>query len=734
MPRHHVHKFDASETGLSPKDVPTISLGIRIGLFTMAWVVVLWFVIGPWFPALRFWFGISVIPFQLYWTYIMLWVCRWAMVGTFRVRAQFKQYMTDLRAEVGGHRHAPPGYQYPEVIHWVILPNYKESIGVMRASLNALAAQSIGAHRICIVIASEAAEDGVLEKTMRLAREFPEFRKIVVNVHQLREGECAGKSSNLSSVFRALCANTLRITNDERLRSVVDAVQPELESWHEVDDERKNDDEPYAALLDRGILTVMDADSIFHSFYLYAVERSYHFSFHSVRKNVIWQCPIANYMNIHRIPTFSRVMSVAVSLHELASLTHPTKPKLPFSSFSITADLVFNMGGWSSDVLTDDWHTYLRAWSATKGKAFVTPIFLPMICYSTECDTWFQSLMERYHQAVRHSWAQIETASLYSMYRDLPQESRPSPLSFTFIMWKMFKLHFLGVFQTPLSFAAAVVQFLMMWQNGYNIFDVPSLEQGLFLPEDKNAASWLVFAIMSILMGMLPISAILSSIAHYRYENCIHEIFGEAYSWSDMRGVEARIEKNNANRSIGSEDDPDAAVNWTYKAKKQHKKKKKKKRRRKMKGNQSSENLLSLDEREHDYDDDDSDDSDDEVLSNGFAGNEDDTCLSSVEDSSDDSQYMKNGRVAEVPFDTFGERRSPPLRPRVVVEYCKKFLTPMPPTKVTRVKQVIETLVIMPLSGLLYGFLPALKCHTMLPFKRYFKFNVSAKPTSEDVV
>lgn len=121
----------------------------------------------------------------------------------------------------------------------------------MRASLMSLAAQSIGARRIAIVMATEAAEQDGLRKaqvcenclwfcflvlvcrrvalctanatlfvvhfitsvtlhvvpfTQTLAAEFPEFRKFVATLHVLRDGECAGKSANCSSAFRSLCA------------------------------------------------------------------------------------------------------------------------------------------------------------------------------------------------------------------------------------------------------------------------------------------------------------------------------------------------------------------------------------------------------------------------------------------------------------------------------------------------------------------------------------------------
>lgn len=151
-----------------------------------------------------------MIPFQIYWLYLMIWVCRWCNYGVTLARKKFEQSMAQLRYSPHGHRGMPPGYVTPEIIHWIVLCNYKEELDVMRASLNAMALQSIGAHRICILMACEGAEKGALEKVRVLADEFPEFRKFVVNVHYLQEGEYAGKSANCSSAFRSLCAGAYK--------------------------------------------------------------------------------------------------------------------------------------------------------------------------------------------------------------------------------------------------------------------------------------------------------------------------------------------------------------------------------------------------------------------------------------------------------------------------------------------------------------------------------------------
>ena len=89
--------------------------------------------------------------------------------------------------------------------------------------------------------------------------------------------------------------------------------------------------------------------------------------------------------------------------------------------------------------------------------------------------------------------------------------------------------------------------------------------------------------------------------------------------------------------------------------------------------------------------------------------------------------------MPEQPFDTFGENLSPPLRSVAVTEYTNAFLIPDPPTNWTRAKQAFETVVIVPIAALMFGFLPELVAQSQLPFKRYFKFVPAKKPTSAAV-
>lgn len=704
----------AEATQLSPKDTKYVSRRMRFTVFLTAWLTTIWFLVGPWIPHLQVWVALTMIPYQIYWTYLMFWVCSWSWTGGSQVRAKFRDSLAALRGSKGGHRSAPSGYVLPEIVHWVMLPNYKEELDVMRASLNALSVQSIGAHRICVIMAAEYADPNGLEKAMTLSKEFPEFRKFVCNVHRLRPGESAGKSANIASAYRSLCAAVWHTCQDRRLERLHGALELDYANWHEADDARVADKAPFTRFFEHGIVTCMDADTLFHPHYLWAVEQSYHFEGHAARNHTIWQAPMVNYMNVHRVPNLSRAMCIAVSLHELASLSHPSKMKLPFSTFSLTGKLVLEAGNWASDVIADDWHIFVRAFIATGGRARVVPVLLPMACYAVEQGGWFASVKARYTQAVRHAWASIETASFFTLWKDTDRADRPPHRGTIAVMWKMFKLHFIGVFQTPLAVAASIVQIILMVQNGYSLWAPPPLEDFLS-PVGHNFAAWCVFVALSILVSLLPVAAVLSTLSHFKYENALQEVFRGAYEWSDLRNVDRR--RRGQLGDVPSAAAAAAAADAAAAAP----------RSKKAPKNPESESahLLELDDPDNDNE------QQNQRATNKSIQLTDSKTIEQLDEIEVGTRSTTSpNRVPEIPFDTHGKDRTAPMISSDIQTYLDQFLIPQPPTTWTRVKAIPEALICVPIAGFLFGFLPELYCQTVQLWRTSFHFTVSAKPTS----
>lgn len=529
--------FDFNETQLSPKDLERhVSLRIRILLFVSAWVSTTWFLVVPFIDSMRVGYGVTLLLFQVWWLSIMLWVCRWSYAGLSACQRNFEMAMFSIRTEKDGHTTLASGYTVPELVHWIIIPNYKEDLGILRASLNASAMQSIGAQRICILLACEGVEEGALEKLQPLAAEFPEFRKFIVNVHQLGEGEVAGKSANTSAAFRSLCAATYSATKDVRLMSVATNLARDFEHWHESNDVRANDFAVFNAVMERGVVTVIDADSVLHPFHLYGLEQSYHFQHRAVHDRCIWQAPIANLLNMWRTPSVTRLTSIIVSLHELASLMQPEQQKLPFSTYSLTVKLALDMGGWASDVLAEDWHCYERIFFAKRGNCTIVPLYFPVLCYGVEETTYWRSLKARFEQARRHAWGVIEVACVFGFWRDTPWYQRPPLTSFAALFWKTFKLHFITIFQTPMIIGSTIFHARLIAEG----FAVTNIPHDRFDAPNYKDALWMIYSLTSCLALVLPLITILSFLTALRYERLLRAQQIEAHNWVALESVAKR--------------------------------------------------------------------------------------------------------------------------------------------------------------------------------------------------
>lgn len=492
-----------ADTFLSPKDLQNhLSTRVRVLVFLSAWGSVAWFVGAPFFDQFRLAYGVVLVIFQLWWLYIMLWVCWFANKGIKLCDAKFTAVRNAPRTET-------------ELIHWIIIPNLNENVNILRQTLNALSMQTVPASRICILLACESVEPRASEK-LWLADEFKEFCKFTLSVHALQPGEVAGKGANVSSAFRSLCERIYRETKDPRLSAIGENAHlydhGEKEKPVAVSDDFAHipvADRAYSMALDHGIVTVIDADSILHPFHLQEIEQSYCNEQLSFRDHCIWQAPIANMINMYSVPSPSRLTSIIVSLHEMAALMDPAETKLPFSTYSLTTALALRMNGFASDIVAEDWHCYNRAFFQTRGECIVVPLHFPVLCYSAHTRGYWASLTARFVQARRHAWAAIEVACVHSFWLSTTPCSGPLTLKYARLAWKNFKPHFITIFQTPMVIGSIFFNFRLAGA-GY-VLNEPRLLDPL----------WLIYFVNTSLAVLLPLLTVFSLFAAVSYENLL---------------------------------------------------------------------------------------------------------------------------------------------------------------------------------------------------------------------
>jgi len=282
----------------------------------------------------------------------------------------------------------PDSLNWDDVHHVVIIPNYKEHIVTLKATLDNLAQQYQARQRMTVVLAMEAAEEDSVEKGRCLQREYaPYFANIFFTVHPRGlPGEMQCKSAN-----QAWAARWVK-------RTLVDEM---------------------GCNIDHLLVTTMDADTLWHRDYFYAL--TYLFAVHPDRYLRFWQAPIRYHTNIWEISPPMRLLNAYAGAFELAYLAAPWWIPMPMSSYTLSMRLLDSSGYWDGDVIADEWHMFIKAYFAREGRVKLERVFLPFSAYATTGDTIWQAIKNRYLQTLRHAWGSKEVGYIIAKMLEHPE-------------------------------------------------------------------------------------------------------------------------------------------------------------------------------------------------------------------------------------------------------------------------------------------------------------------------
>jgi len=417
---------------------------LLICLFVMATPVAL-FYSGLAFSAFTF-----LTVFQIYSGWKMgIHIALFAYVGIKKIihykNSDFKSLYQAEKAERNPRKRlsqtlAPlSDFDWNDLYHFVILPNYKEDEGCLAMAIQSVANSGIAKDQIVLVLAMEDRENwegkgedkkytgAAKKKAERLSAKFKNsFHGVVYTEHPGDlKGETPGKSANTKWAASV-------VFGKEQDKPFGDSNKMIL----------KNEKYNY----ENSIITVGDADSEFHSEYFAAL--TYHFLLAGGEENetparytTIWQAPILHYKNYLKQPVLVRLASFITSEHELSNLADPNSTRVPYSTYSLSANLAQAVNGWDPDWISEDWHMCLKCFMATKGKLRVLPIFLPVSNYAPEGEGVIDTIIARWDQAKRHAMGFSEIAYFIDFYPRVRDSCAPGPERRDF-RWKSFFLFF----------------------------------------------------------------------------------------------------------------------------------------------------------------------------------------------------------------------------------------------------------------------------------------------------
>ena len=304
------------------------------------------------------------------------------------------------RARYEAERH-PDSLSWDEVHHLVLVPNYRESLTVLRHTLTQLAQQECAQSAMTVVVAMEAGEAEAIAKGERLQEELrPHFTHFYFTVHPRGiRGEIPGKSSNIAWAVR----------------------------WA-----RRKLVEDHGYGIDRILVTTMDADVVWHSQHFAALTAL--FANHRQRHERFWQAPIRYHRNIWSISPPMRLLNAYSAAMELAYLSVGWWKALPISSYSLSLRLLQTCDYWDVDVISDEWHMFIKAFFLREGRIRLERVFLPFTALATGGDTIWQVIRNRYLQTLRHAWGSKEVGYMLARILEHPEVPLRRSLSY---LWRV---------------------------------------------------------------------------------------------------------------------------------------------------------------------------------------------------------------------------------------------------------------------------------------------------------
>lgn len=300
-----------------------------------------------------------VLVFNAYWLIRSSMFGIGAVLGYIRLRKSERTDWSGLARRQAG---------FERVHHLIIIPTYKEDDAILAETLDHVARQDFPGERVSVVLAFEARDRQAAGRAGRLLRRYQHrFANMWTFFHVLKEGETAGKSSNLAWAAPRACAML----------------------------ERRGLD-PADVLV-----TICDADSRLDAKYLSAL--AYEHLADPGRADRLYQPALLFHANLDRLSPPLRATNSAYSVWSLARLGFGSRLVLQ-STYSLPLELCRRVGYWDVDVICEDSRICFKVLQHVGASARVKPIYLPVLCDAAEGATPWETVTAHYQQIRRWAW------------------------------------------------------------------------------------------------------------------------------------------------------------------------------------------------------------------------------------------------------------------------------------------------------------------------------------------
>jgi len=326
--------------------------------------------------------GLFAVMVDLYWLVKLVYTFRYVLRG---IRLLEATQAVDWAARLGELVIAPGGIRPEEVTHAFLIPTYTERYETLHATVSALAAADYPTQgKICAIITRETDLQGC-RNVERLQEKFgTSFRAFWHIKDPLLPGIVVGKSAAMAyggPVLKRACDSL-----------GLDPAQV--------------------------ILTDLDSDYRVHPQYLAYI--THNFCIAEDRQTSIWQ-PVPMFLNnLWKVPSAVRSMATLGTQWQLYLHQHP-KRLVMFSAYSMSLQMVSQVGYWDDDVIPEDSRFFWKAFFKFGERLHVRPAFLPMYGDAPRAADYGSTLVSQYNQIKRWAWGVTDVPYVASRMTSHPE-------------------------------------------------------------------------------------------------------------------------------------------------------------------------------------------------------------------------------------------------------------------------------------------------------------------------
>ncbi len=324
--------------------------------------------LSPFHPAVVAYF---IIAFDLYFFYK-------SATTTYRAVVSYNEILFHNKINYGKKIKKIKGGS--EVKHFVVIPNYKEPVYKLEATIKALTQNDLPYKSIYLVLAFEHRETEASEKAKEFIKKYSFFFKdIICTYHPLMPGEEEGKASNQTFACRQIekYCNANNISDKQTL------------------------------------ITICDADSFLPKNYFSYL--TFEFLRDKGRLHHFYWAPVLLYNNFWQLPLFVRLQATLSSIVRLAFLSQKEN-LIQVSTYSTNLWMLKKIGYWDVDIIPEDWHIYFQAFFAFGGLVKTIPLFTIVNGDAVYSGGIVKTLANRYEQEKRWAWGVSDVGYVFRKF------------------------------------------------------------------------------------------------------------------------------------------------------------------------------------------------------------------------------------------------------------------------------------------------------------------------------